>query len=46
MLEVEFLCHRIALIAEGLIIEEGRPKTLMEKYNAHNVEEVFTKVVA
>ena len=46
MLEVEFLCHRIALIAEGLIIEEGKPKTLMEKYNAHNVEEVFTKVVA
>jgi ABC-2 type transport system ATP-binding protein len=46
MLEVEFLCDRIALIAEGKIIEDGKPKTLMEKYNVNNVEEVFTKVVA
>ncbi len=46
MLEVEFLCHRIALIAEGKIIEEGKPKALMEKYHVNNVEEVFTKVVA
>lgn len=45
MLEVEFLCDRIALISEGIIIEEGTPKSLMEKYNAKNVEEVFTKVV-
>ncbi len=46
MLEVEFLCDRIALIAEGKIIEEGKPKALMEKYHVNNVEEVFTKVVA
>jgi ABC-2 type transport system ATP-binding protein len=46
MLEVEFLCDRIALIAEGKIIEEGKPKALMEKHHAKNVEEVFTKVVA
>jgi ABC-2 type transport system ATP-binding protein len=46
MLEVEFLCDRIALIAEGKIIEEGKPKTLMEKYKVNNVEEVFTKVVS
>ena len=45
MLEVEFLCDRIALISEGKNIEEGTPKTLMEKHNAKNVEEVFTKVV-
>ncbi len=45
MLEVEFLCDRIALIAEGKIVESGRPKELMQKYNAKNVEEVFTKVV-
>jgi len=45
MLEVEFLCNRIALISDGVIIEEGTPKNLMEKYNAKNVEEVFTKVV-
>jgi ABC-2 type transport system ATP-binding protein len=46
MLEVEFLCDRIALIADGKIIEEGKPKTLMEKYKVNNVEEVFTRVVA
>ncbi len=46
MLEVEYMCDRIALIAEGIIVEEGRPKTLMKKYNANNIEEVFTRVVA
>jgi len=45
MLEVEFLCDRIALISDGKIIEEGTPKSLMIKYKAKNVEEVFTKVV-
>lgn len=45
MLEVEYLCDRIALIAQGLIIERGEPKTLMEKYESNNIEEVFTKVV-
>jgi len=45
MLEVEYLCNRIALIDEGKIVEEGKPQALMEKYNANNIEEVFTKVV-
>ena len=45
MLEVEFLCDRIALIDDGLIVEEGKPRGLMEKYHASNIEEVFTKVV-
>ena len=45
MLEVEFLCDRIALIADGKIVETGKPKELMDKYNARNIEEVFTKVV-
>ncbi len=45
MLEVEFLCDRIALINKGLIVEEGKPSDLMKKYNAKNIEEVFTKVV-
>lgn len=45
MLEVEYLCDRIALIAEGKIVEEGKPKALMDKYKANNIEEVFTKVV-
>jgi ABC-2 type transport system ATP-binding protein len=46
MLEVEFLCDRIALIAQGRIVEEGAPKTLLERYNANNIEEVFVKVVS
>ncbi len=46
MLEVEYLCDRIALIDEGIIVEEGKPKGLMKKYNANNIEEVFTRVVA
>jgi len=45
MLEVEYLCDRIALISEGKIVEEGKPKTLMGKYKVHNIEEVFTRVV-
>ena len=45
MLEVEFLCDRIALIDEGKIVEEGKPENLMEKYHANNIEEVFTRVV-
>jgi len=45
MLEVEYMCDRIALINKGLIVEEGKPKDLMKKYKASNIEEVFTKVV-
>lgn len=45
MLEVEYLCDRIALINNGIIVEEGTPSELKRKYNAANIEEVFTKVV-
>jgi len=45
MLEVEYLCDRIALIDNGIIIEEGKPKDLMKKYKSNNIEEVFTMVV-
>lgn len=46
MLEVEFLCERIALINNGKIVEEGDPLRLKKKYRAKNLEEVFTKVVS
>ena len=46
MLEVEFMCDRIALIDEGVIVEEGTPSGLKEKYGAANVEEVFAEVVS
>jgi len=45
MLEVEFLCDRISLIAEGLIVETGSPPKLKEKYQVQNIEEVFMEVV-
>lgn len=45
MLEVDFLCERISLIDDGVIVESGRPKQLKEKHGAENIEEVFTKVV-
>jgi ABC-2 type transport system ATP-binding protein len=41
MLEVEYLCHRVALIDEGKIITTGRPEDLKEKYGAENLEQVF-----
>ena len=46
MLEVEFMCDRIALISEGEIVEAGTPAGLKEKYEATNIEEVFVKVVS
>ncbi len=45
MLEVEYLCDRVALISKGRIALIGRPKELMEEYGAKNLEEVFVKVV-
>ena len=44
MLEVEYLCHRVALINEGKIIEEGRPDELTQKFSAENLEQVFMEV--
>ncbi len=45
MLEVEFLCDRVAIIHRGRIVAEGEPKRLLEKFSAENLEEVFVKVV-
>jgi len=45
MLEVEFLCDKIALINNGAIVESGTPSELMKKYNSQNIEEVFTEVI-
>ena len=45
MLEVAYLCDRVAIIHEGKIYEIGSPRELMNKYTAENLEEVFTKVV-
>jgi len=41
MLEVEYLCKRVALIDEGVIIAVGTPSELMDRFSAENLEEVF-----
>ncbi len=45
MLEVEYLCDRVAFINKGVIIAEGSPKELIEKYNVSNLEEAFVEAV-
>lgn len=45
MLEVEYMCDRIALINAGKIVEVGTPKELKEKYQAQNIEDVFIEVI-
>ena len=41
MLEVEYLCHRVALINEGVIVAQGTPDELKTKYNSVNLEQAF-----
>ena len=41
MLEVEFLCDRVALVNEGKILGEGSPQEIKSRYNAENLEEAF-----
>lgn len=41
MLEVEYLCHRVALINEGVIVAQGTPNELKERYGAVNLEQAF-----
>ncbi len=45
MLEVEYLCDRVAFIAHGRIIEIGTPAELKEKFKAINLEEAFIRAV-
>jgi len=45
MLEVEYLCNRVALVNKGKIMVEGEPQELKAKFKSANLEEVFAKVV-
>jgi ABC-2 type transport system ATP-binding protein len=45
MLEVEYLCDRVALLNKGKIVVEGQPQQLKKEYKSENLEEVFAKVV-
>jgi len=46
MLEVEFLCNRVALINEGGILAEGTPEEIKSRYNAGNLEEAFMEATS
>ncbi|MEM4788928.1 MAG: ABC transporter ATP-binding protein [Ignisphaera sp.] len=46
MLEVEYLCNRVAIIHKGRILAIGAPRELMEEYGASNLEEVFVKLIS
>jgi ABC-2 type transport system ATP-binding protein len=45
MLEVELLCHRIALINDGKIVASGTAAELKREYDAGNIEEAFVKAI-
>jgi ABC-2 type transport system ATP-binding protein len=45
MLEVEYLCNRVALLNKGKILVEGTPEYLKTEFKCENLEEVFAKVV-
>jgi len=45
MLEVELLCHRIALINNGEIVASGTAEELRKEYDAKNIEEAFVKAI-
>lgn len=45
MLEIEYLCTRVGLIYRGVIVDEGSPRELIEKYSVSNLEEAFVKAI-
>jgi ABC-2 type transport system ATP-binding protein len=46
MLEVEYLCDRVGLLNDGVIVSSGSPAELKAEYDAENLEDVFMEVVA
>ncbi|MFW6109109.1 MAG: ABC transporter ATP-binding protein [archaeon] len=44
MLEVEYLCHKVGLINQGVVVDQGTPDELKSKYDKPNLEEVFMEV--
>ncbi len=45
MLEVEYLCDRVAFIHQGRVFVEGSPEEIKEMFEARNLEEAFVKAV-
>jgi sodium transport system ATP-binding protein len=43
--EVERLCDRVAIIHRGQILESGTPHELLDKYQTHDLETAFVRIV-
>jgi lipooligosaccharide transport system ATP-binding protein len=44
MEEAEVLCDRVLVIDFGRVVEEGKPKDLIQKHEVKNLEELFLKI--
>jgi len=44
MLEISYICSRVAFIHRSRIIAEGEPQELLEKHGAPNLEELFLRI--
>jgi len=44
MREVERLCDSVLMMKDGIIIDQGTPKNLIDKHGRSNLEEVFLKL--
>jgi len=44
MNEVKRLCNSILMMKDGVIIDKGSPKELIEKHGRENLEQVFLKL--
>jgi len=44
MREVERLCDSVLMMKDGIIIDQGTPKNLIDKHGRDNLEEVFLKL--
>ncbi len=44
MVEVERLCSSVLMMNKGVIIDQGKPATLIKKHGRKNMEEVFLKL--
>ena len=42
--EVERLCHKVLMMKDGTIIDEGSPQRLIANYDRKNLEEVFLDI--
>lgn len=45
MSEVEALCDHVVIIDKGILLEEGSPVEIKNKFNASNLEQAFIKVI-